>query len=52
MELGGEQAILYKYHWGRVEVFIPHQGQVYLIGTDYGDQTEYLQAVGSFRFIK
>ena len=51
VELAGERAILYKYPWGRLEVYIAHQKKVYLISTDYGDQTEYLQAVGSFRFI-
>jgi hypothetical protein len=50
-ELAGEQGLLYRYPWGRVEVYLPHHGQVYLISTDYGDQTDHLQAVGSFRFI-
>ena len=51
VELAGEQGILFRYPWGRVEVYLPHQGQVYLISTDYGDQVDHLQAVGSFRFI-
>lgn len=52
VELAGEQAILYWFPWGRVEVFVPHHDQVFVLSTDYGDQTEYLQALSSFRFIE
>jgi hypothetical protein len=30
---------------------VPHQGNIYLISSDYGDQMDHLQSVGSFRFI-
>jgi hypothetical protein len=51
VDLGGEEAFLYAYPGGRVEVFLPRQRQVYLVSTDYGDQMEYLQALGSYRFL-
>lgn len=52
VELAGEEATLYMYPWGRVEVYVPHDGRVYVLSTDYGDQTEYLQPLASFRFIE
>jgi hypothetical protein len=51
IEFAGEQAILYMYPWGRIEIYVPHQGNIYLISSDYGDQMDHLQSVGSFRFI-
>jgi hypothetical protein len=51
VELAGEQATLYMYPWGRIEVYVPHREKVFLIITDYADQTEYLQSIGSFEFL-
>jgi hypothetical protein len=49
--LAREQGVLYTYPWGRIEIYLPHHGEVYVIATDYGGQEEYLQVVSSFQFI-